>query len=114
MSTHGTNVPLRLCSSTLTNGSPVAQNSFCAPLPLTCLESTLMKSPVSTENKGLTETLSHLESTLMKNRGEGVQLLLTRNRMKHAYPELSLALERVAQPILVHHACLLVVPSPCR
>jgi hypothetical protein len=69
MSAHCAKDRSHFCSFTLTNGRPVAQNLFCAPLALTYLESTLMKSPVSVENKGLTETLSHLESTLMKNIG---------------------------------------------
>jgi hypothetical protein len=74
MSTHCAKDRSHFCSSTLRNGRPVAQNSFCAPPALTYLESTLMNSPVSVENKGFTESLSHLESTLLKNMGEGALL----------------------------------------
>jgi len=39
--------------------------------PLSLLESTLMKSPVSVATKELTGSLSPLDSTLTKNRGVG-------------------------------------------
>jgi hypothetical protein len=40
-------------------------------LPLTYLESTLIKSSVSVANKELTGSLNPLDATLMKNRGVG-------------------------------------------
>ena len=45
------------------------------PIPraaLTRLESTLADSLVTVDYKALAESLSHLESTLTKNRGEGL------------------------------------------
>ena len=51
-------------------------------------ESTLMKSPVSVANKELTGSLTPLDATLMKNRGEGGHIL----QAKNSPPSLPLAL----------------------
>lgn len=66
MSTHCAKDRSHFCASTVTNGRPVAQNSFCAPLTLTYLESTLMEIPASVDSKPFTQTLTPLEATLTK------------------------------------------------
>src|SRR5712692_8309718 len=49
------------------------------PTLVTPLESTLIEMPASVDSKPLTQSLSPLDATLTETRGEGVQLLLTRD-----------------------------------
>jgi hypothetical protein len=53
---------------------PTASQDFSATAPTNCLESTLAKPLRSADSNELTEKLSYLESTLMKNGGEGASL----------------------------------------
>ena len=62
---------------------------------LSSLESTLMKSLVSVAGKELTGSLSLLDATLMKNRGEGGCYGLTRNPIRIPGPEREQRADRV-------------------
>src|SRR5712692_1902932 len=53
---------------------------------VTPLESTLIEMPASVDSKPLTQSLSPLDATLTETRGEGVQLLLTRNPRQGSHP----------------------------
>src|SRR5712664_2721961 len=53
---------------------------------LSSLEATLTRASTSVASKGFTEKLNPLDATLTKNRGEGAQLLLTRNPREISIP----------------------------
>src|SRR5882672_5099984 len=67
--------PCPLHSNSLKSSCPIRLFSSRWIASVSLLKSTLVNSLASVENKGLTEILTPLESTLTKNRGEGVVIV---------------------------------------